>query len=294
MQQISVQARSLGLDFLATTDHNTAAAHQPWLDHADDSELLVILGEEVTTQDGHWLALGIANGQVIDWRYEAADDVIDRHLDHVHQSGGICIVAHPHAPYQSGTFRYPYDGFDAVEVWNGAWTSTMPWQADNEAALLHWVGRLNAVVPGGRWQPMIGNSDTHLDGQIGAPHTVVASERLDVEAIMTGIRTGRCWIAAEPTVDISFTASTRGRSAGIGDRLDTGDSPFLVSAKVAGVPSGFVRLYTEQGETRSATMPSSGVGQLEWTVSEPAAFVRLEVRTFGGDMAALTNPIFLA
>lgn len=30
---------------------------------------------------------------------------------------------------------YPYQGFDVVEVWNGQWSSDVPWQADNEAAL---------------------------------------------------------------------------------------------------------------------------------------------------------------
>jgi len=29
-------------------------------------------------------------------------------LDEVRRGGGLCVVAHPHAPYDSGTFMYPY------------------------------------------------------------------------------------------------------------------------------------------------------------------------------------------
>ncbi|MEV6693893.1 hypothetical protein AB0M35_20720 [Micromonospora sp. NPDC051196] len=67
--------------------------------------------------------------------YGVRDDVIGRHLDQVRRSGGLCVAAHPHAPYPSGTLMYPYDWFDVVEVWNGCWASDLPWNADNEAAL---------------------------------------------------------------------------------------------------------------------------------------------------------------
>ncbi|QHZ00065.1 hypothetical protein SSPS47_33755 [Streptomyces sp. S4.7] len=34
----------------------------------------------------------------------------------------------------------------------------------------------------------MGNSDTHLEGQIGIPHTVVLAEELSTAAILAGIR----------------------------------------------------------------------------------------------------------
>ena len=50
-EQLAAGARAAGLDFIATTEHNTADAHGAWHAHAGD-DLLVILGEEVTTQTG--------------------------------------------------------------------------------------------------------------------------------------------------------------------------------------------------------------------------------------------------
>ncbi|MFY1698577.1 PHP-associated domain-containing protein [Solwaraspora sp. WMMA2101] len=126
----------------------------------------------------------------------------DGYADWVDHAGGLCVVAHPYAPYPSGTFEYPYQGFDAVEVWNGQWASDLPWNADNEAALADWTASLAADLHRGGWRPAIGNSDTHLAGQIGIPHTVVRAGERTVEALLAGIAAGHSWIAgstpAEP------------------------------------------------------------------------------------------------
>jgi hypothetical protein len=136
-EQLAAGARDVGLDFIAITEHNTSDTHGAWGPLVDD-DLLVILGQEVTTRTGHWLALGIDPGQVVDWQYGVGDDVIDHHLNQVHRAGGLCVAAHPYAPYPTGVCEYPFHRFDAVEVWNGLWSSDRPWNADNEAALAEW------------------------------------------------------------------------------------------------------------------------------------------------------------
>jgi hypothetical protein len=291
-EQLVADARALGLDFLASTEHNTADAHGAWGPHVSGDEPLVILGEEVTTESGHWLALGLNPGQLIDWRYGVSDGVIGRPLAEVRRAGGLCVAAHPHAPYPSGTFRYPYDGFDLVEVWNGPWTSDLPWQADNEAALADWGHALASDVPRGRWRLAVGSSDTHLAGQLGIPHTVVLADGLSTTAILTGLRAGRSWIAGSPTVELSFTVSAGGRTAGIGEQLTTAGEPAVVRAEVRGVTSGRVSFHTAQGTVHRASLPKAGSGRVEWrTGAQQPAFVRVEVRDADGQMAALSNPV---
>ncbi|MHA6626127.1 CehA/McbA family metallohydrolase [Pseudonocardia sichuanensis] len=290
--QIAAEARRAGLDFLASTEHNTAAGHRQWDAHTDG--LVVVLGQEVTTETGHWLALGIEPGQVVDWRYRVRDDVIDRHLDAVHRAGGLCVAAHPHAPYISGTFMYPYEGFDVVEVWNGPWTSDRPWQADNEAALAEWGRTLAAGVHRGRWIPAMGNSDAHLAGQIGTPHTVVRAEELSAAAVLDAIRAGRSWVAGSAAVDLSLTVAAGGRAAGIGDRLPTHGQPARLRLDVRGVPGGTARVHTDRGAAHRSPLPATGAGTVEWgTSARESAFVRVEVRHSDGTMAALTNPVVL-
>ena len=295
-QQLGVVARAAGLDFIATTEHNSADSHQLWAPLAGD-DLLVILGQEVVTESGHWLALGLDAGTVIDWRYSADDNTIDSWLHRVHERGGLCVAAHPHAPYPTGTFHYSYDGFDAVEVWNGLWTSDRPWNADNEEGLADWTRSLADDVPHGTWRPALGDSDTHQVGQLGTPMTVVAAERLSAEAILAGIRAGRSWLAESADTQLSFTAEAAGESAEIGETLSTHGHPVSVRTEVSGVPSGIVSIHTQRGEVRRETLSSSedGSGVVEWSTNAgESAFIRVEVRHPDGLMAALTNPIILA
>ena len=55
--ELAAAARAAGLDFVASTEHNTSSANLGWGRHAGP-DLLVLGGQEVTTRDGHWLALG--------------------------------------------------------------------------------------------------------------------------------------------------------------------------------------------------------------------------------------------
>lgn len=49
--QLAAGARAVGPDFIATTELNTAEAHAASAPHVD-RDLLVVLGEEVTTETG--------------------------------------------------------------------------------------------------------------------------------------------------------------------------------------------------------------------------------------------------
>lgn len=292
-EQLVAAAREAGLDFIATTEHNTAEAHGAWGRLAAD-DFIVVLGQEVTTRTGHWLALGIQPGQLVEWRYGLRDDAIERYLDEVHRAGGLCVAAHPHAPYPSGTFTYPYDGFDAVEVWNGQWASDLPWNADNEAALAEWGRGLAADIHRGPWRPAMGNSDTHLEGQIATPHTVVLADEPSADALLAGIRAGRSWIAESAAIDLSVGIFAGDRSAGIGECLQTSDRPATMRVTIRGVPSGALTVHTDRGRVHSESLPSDGCGVVEWRTSAgESAFVRIEVRHPGGRMAALSNPIIL-
>lgn len=292
--QLAAAARAAGLDFIAVTEHNTASAHSEWARLADD-DLLVIPGQEVATGTGHWLALGTRPGEVVEWRYSVRDGVIGRHVSQVRAAGGLCVAAHLHAPYPGGVFMYPLDGFDAVEVWNGLWSSDRPWNANNDSATAEWGRALAAGIHGRRWLPAIGCSDTHLDGQLAVPHTAVLADDLSTSAILAGIRAGRSWIAGSAAVSLSLEVRAGGRVAGIGERLETGGRAASVRVAVGGVPSGTVSFHTDRGAVHRESLPAEGPGTVEWITSAgESAFVRIEVRHPGHQMAALSNPVFLS
>ncbi len=306
-EEVAAGARAARLDFMISTDHNTPASHGVWGPLAGN-DLLILTGEEVTTRNGHYLALGLEPGEWIDWRYRARDKGFEQEAQRIHASGGIVVPAHPYCPYVACRWKFGYDDADAVEVWTG------PWTLDDESSVNTWDSMLaHSVRTGGRWLPAMGNSDAHSVPQvIGFPHNVVNAAALSRDALLDGIRNGRNWIAESADVSMDFQVTSGGRSATVGDRLNVAaDAAVTVTAKIAGVPNGVVRFITDEGQTQQVTLPASGQGTSTWiTTPQLAAYVRVEVRhpkidgTSGsgtemgtviplGPMAALTNPIFL-
>jgi hypothetical protein len=307
--EVAAGARAAGLNFMVTTDHNTSASHGVWGPLAGD-DLLIITGEEVTTRNGHYLALGLPPGEWVDWRYRARDAEFGDAARRIHAAGALVVPAHPYCAYVACRWKFGYAEADAVEVWNG------PWTADDESSVDTWDAMLvQAVHAGGsaRWVPAMGNSDAHSVPQvIGLPHNVVLADGLSRDALLDGIRHGRSWIAESADVSVELTASSGLRRAGIGERLEVAPAaPLTVTASVSGVPGGVIRFITDEGQTQQVVLPASGTGTSTWvTTARLAAYVRAEVRhplpdgTPGngnaqgtqlqmGPMAALTNPIFL-
>lgn len=296
--EIAAAARAAGLDFINSSEHNTTSAHGAW-DGLWGDDLLVLTGEEVTTRNGHVLAVATDPGTFVDWRYRARDNRFRRYAQAVRRAGGLVVPAHPHATCVGCHWKFGLGEADAVEVWNG------PYTPQDEIALAEWDNSLVAATRSSTpWIPAMGNSDAHREpDRIGLPQTVVLADDLSREAIVAGIRAGRSYIAESSAVSLSFGVSDgRGRHAGIGERLRaTGDdTPVTVRLAVTGAPDCTAHFVTDQGTLFTAALPKSGTGAVEWrTTPAYAAYVRAEVRHpatvpgLPGAPAALTNPVFL-
>lgn len=297
--EVAAAARAAGLDWITTTEHNTTSSHGAWEGLWSD-DFLILTGEEVTTRNGHVLALGTDPGTFVDWRYRARDNAFGRYARAIRHAGGIVVPAHPHGTCVGCNWKFGFNDADAVEVWNG------PFTPDDEVSIAEWDNTLVAAARGGgRWLPAMGNSDAHREPQrVGLPQTVVLAEELSRDALLAGIRSGRSWIAESSAVRLAFTATGgRGARAGIGERLRVdGDAGVTVRLEVSGVPRDCTATFvTDQGRLLSAPVPADG--RVEWrTTPSYAAYVRAEVRhpaadggasEVPGPMAAMTNPIFL-
>ncbi|MEV6509598.1 CehA/McbA family metallohydrolase [Streptomyces sp. NPDC051642] len=296
--EIAALARAAGLDFINSSDHNTQSSHPHWASEAGD-DLLIMLGEEVTTRNGHVVALGTEPGTFIDWRYRARDNRFGKFAREIRRAGGLVVPAHPHATCIGCAWKFGFGEADAVEVWNG------PYTPDDEIALASWDATLVASVRENReWLPAMGNSDAHRDPDaIGLPQTVVLADDLTREAIQNGLRAGRSYVSESKNLSLTFTATGgRAQHAGIGERLRAdADTPVTLRLEATGAPRCTVRFVTDQGVLfTSDPLPVSGAGVVEWgTTAAYAAYVRAELRhetaagAVPGALAAFTNPIFL-
>lgn len=295
--EIAALARAAGLDFMHSSDHNTYSAHGAW-DGLWDDDLLILVGEEITTRNGHVLAISTDPGTFIDWRYRARDNRFGHYAREVRRAGGLVVPAHPHSTCIGCNWKFGFGEADAVEVWNG------PYTVDDEVSLADWDNSLVTSARSGRaWTPAMGNSDAHRDPDaIGTPQTVVLADDLSRTAILAGLRAGHSYVAESAKVSLTFGASGgRGKHAGIGDRLrvDEQDS-VTVRLNVTGAPGCTAQFVTDQGTLHTAPLPESGAGTVEWTTTAAyASYVRAEVRHaptvpgLPGPLAAFTNPVFL-
>ncbi|MFC9859823.1 MULTISPECIES: CehA/McbA family metallohydrolase [unclassified Streptomyces] len=295
--EIAAAARAAGLDFINSSEHNTISAHGAWGGLWGD-DLLILTGEEITTRNGHVVALGTDPGTFVDWRYRARDNRFGHYARAVRRAGGLVVPAHPHATCIGCHWKFGFGEADAVEVWNG------PYTPEDEISLAEWDNALVASVRASKpWVPAMGNSDAHREpDRVGLPQTVVLAEELSRQAITAGIRAGHSYVAESSAVTLSFGAfGGRGDHAGIGERLRVdADIPVTVRLEVTGAPGCTAHFVTDQGTLFTTALPASGAGAVEWrTTPAYAAYVRAEVRHpvavpgLPGPLAALTNPVFL-
>lgn len=191
--EVVEQARARGLKVIAVTDHDcidgalVAAAHAAALPGVE-----VIVGEEVSTRDGH--VLGLFLEELVPPGMSAAQTVRA-----IHAQGGLAVAAHPYWRTKSrAAGRFPHGvgnlvadaGFDAVEILNGGFTPSMIY-ANLRA---RWANTHLGL-------PETGGSDAHVKQAIGCAATLFAGStaadlRRCIETARTTAKLGRPSVVA--------------------------------------------------------------------------------------------------
>ncbi len=148
------------LDVIALTDHDVIdgalRARDLWARSAYRFDFVV--GEEVTTKEGHLLGL------FIEQRIQSGLSM-ERSIDLIHEQGGLAVVAHPlHRFFRHSCQRSVMDRihvakdvwFDGVETWNASFCGIYA----NYIAM-----GTNRSVYG---LPELGNSDAHMLSAVGS------------------------------------------------------------------------------------------------------------------------------
>jgi len=171
------------LRVIAITDHDTLAGAWTALEfqralHAE-ADVEIIVGAEISSADGHIIALDI--GKNIAKRLSAAATI-----DAIHDQGGLAIAAHPYAYFPfvkkfkgiKGLIADPMVGraLDAVEVCNANPTEIL----NNH--FTRWVNRRHLK------RPEVGVSDSHFLSAVARAGTVFPGRTAD--DLMRAIREG--------------------------------------------------------------------------------------------------------
>jgi hypothetical protein len=167
MEQLVEAAKDRGIGCIAVTDHNEFQAFDLLKDNPD---IIVIPAEEVSSKEGHIVALGID-------RHIPPRLGIQETIDLIHEAGGYAFAAHPYRWWsglgEKNTLNYPFDGIEARNA------RSIPSANVKSERLAKRIGK-----------PISAGSDAHLPGHVGdgyieIPDTVTTWQEA-LEAIMTG------------------------------------------------------------------------------------------------------------
>jgi len=163
-------SKKRGLNAVAVTDHN-------FLDGAykiaKETDFLIIPGMEVSSADGHIVALNVK--EIIPRGFSAAETVA-----RIHKAGGVAIACHPYV-YFKGCLRENVNGdFDAIETINArAFPFKRSVRKAEEAAQRFHLSQ-------------VAGTDAHYGPQIGYGYTEIQVEEATPQAIADAIVAGKC------------------------------------------------------------------------------------------------------
>lgn len=180
LESVLERAAAVGLDGVVVTDHDTIEESRRAAELAPLYGLVGIPGVEVSTRDGHLLAIGV------DERPGHGRSLAST-VETVHARGGVAVVPHPFQRSRHGVRASAIEAcqdrrettVDGVEVQNAyALTGIRNTQAASFAAAHDY--------------PRFGGSDAHTARLVGRAYTEVGVDG-DVtrESVLAAMRTGR-------------------------------------------------------------------------------------------------------
>lgn len=235
------------LDVIAITDHDTIEGALRARDMAATRHYRfeIIIGEEISTREGHLLALFLREPI-------APAQSIERSIELVHEQGGLAIVAHPfnrvfrHSVQRSvmnRLLRQPDVHPDGIETLNGSFAGIGSSQIAMRLA--------RTVYP---WAET-GSSDAHTPTAIGCARTIfsgrsAADLRTAIERRETA-PIGAFWRTREYVALASHRLSSR-RATGVAIEAETADGTTTARRKIIVAPWARSRRQVAMEQSQTA------------------------------------------
>src|SRR5271169_6419858 len=147
-------AKKRGLNAVAVTDHNQLEGSYKI---AKETDFLIIPGMEVSSADGHIVALNV--NELIP-RGLSAPETVER----IHKVGGVAIACHPYMYFKGCLKGNVCDTFDAIEVINAR---AFPFKRSVKKA--EEAAKKLALV-------RVAGTDSHYGPQIGCAYTIIEAD----------------------------------------------------------------------------------------------------------------------
>ncbi len=275
-------AREVGLEFLALTDHNTYTQNS---NIPTDAGMLLIPGVEITNSRGHGNVFGCSNyTEVTNTYYHYKSDSIRKTLQKFIEAGYYVSINHPKGKSEEWSFDYRSMPNQLLEIWNG------PDKEELEVTVNWW----HEMLCNGEIIPVIGGSDFHhFRGNIrhqGRPTTAVYVKELSSAAILDSAVKGKSFITYEIHGPKAYIKDVMGQTV---------DKDEIVKCVFEDLQANDILVViTDQGKIMEKQIKED-INSIEYSFAiDDYAFIRLEVlrrlnESEGLRIVALSNPVYI-
>ena len=211
VEEIIARAREAGLGGVAVTDHDVL--YQP--NGTEPEDLLVISGEEFSTEFGHLLGLFLK--APIPFAQKPGRDLnapggVRELIEAIHAQGGLAVLAHPFERERDEARLLPLAPLlDGVEGWNGRANRKHP---DANAKALRFAKAQGL--------PLLAGSDAHLPREIGNGILTLELDALTPETVKAAILAGKGVISGRNGRHLDVARSQRTKLKKTGGSLGKG------------------------------------------------------------------------
>lgn len=165
----------IDIDGFAVTDHDEIEESLKACEIAEDYDTIVLPGEEVSTSDGHLLAIGVEE------KVEPSKPFQET-VDDIREKGGAAVVPHPFQKTRHGVSKRKIKEVDAVEAYN-SWIFT---GLQNRRA---------KKFSDKKGFPKVAGSDAHTLGLIGKAYAKIHIDKprkeIEPEDVVEALRNGK-------------------------------------------------------------------------------------------------------
>ncbi|GGR10725.1 CehA/McbA family metallohydrolase [Deinococcus ruber] len=277
-EQLAAAALQQALSFLALTDHNTLSGRA---ELAAAFPGLLLPGTELTTYYGHALVLG--QQAFPGWTQLEPQRGMADLAQRVSLEGGYVVIAHPFAagdPICTGCawtyFDLRPENTSHMEVWNGPWHGR-----HNSRALAYWYTLLAA----GKRVVATAGSDAHGPAYLPGTGFTCTPATSDPAFLLRQLREGQTYLSAGPELHLTVLAPDQ--TAVLGGSVAAGTWHLRLSWE--GVPEGSVLVWVVDGREHREGIQTAGTQDAAFDVN---TWLNLEIRAAGGELLALTNPVY--
>ncbi|MGN1362823.1 MAG: PHP domain-containing protein [Methanobrevibacter sp.] len=186
-KEIIEKSKTLGLDIIAISDHNTVKGNEEARKLSKNDDLLVIPSIEISSEYGHILGLG-------------AEETIKKGLnpeetvDLIHEQGGLAIIPHPYCYYRNGLFcKYKNKDIDIDGV-----------ESKNARFILGYSNYMGKKLANEKNIAEIGSSDAHYKEFIMDCYTEIDCEK-DIDSVLKAIKNKKTKALGKGTSNIKLS-----------------------------------------------------------------------------------------